>query len=201
MLLSEDFVIVTATVRLKTLQWRHNGHDNVSNHQPHDCLFNRLFRRRSKKISKLRVTGLCAGISPETGEFPAQMASNAENVSIWWRHHGSFHRQTLWQRRLRWEFFSMVLFPVFAHVYILRFIVSAKDRNILYCIWNSAVYFHADPSCDTNPPMETVVTRDFCHHLWYLFCRYWRWHKSFLNQIGVRRSNGVKQIRIHTLIH
>ena len=21
-------------------------------------------------------------------EFPAQMASNAENVSIWWRHHG-----------------------------------------------------------------------------------------------------------------
>ena len=26
--------------------------------------------------------------SPGTGEFPAQMASNAENVSIWWRHHG-----------------------------------------------------------------------------------------------------------------
>ena len=25
--------------------------------------------------------------SPVTGEFPAQMASNAENVSIWWRHH------------------------------------------------------------------------------------------------------------------
>ena len=23
-----------------------------------------------------------------TGEFPAQMASNEENVSIWWRHHG-----------------------------------------------------------------------------------------------------------------
>ena len=29
---------------------------------------------------------LC-GNSPATGEFPAQMASNAENVSIWWRHH------------------------------------------------------------------------------------------------------------------
>ena len=42
---------------------------------------------RSKKTSKLRVTGLCAGNSPMTGEFPAQMASNAENVSIWWRHH------------------------------------------------------------------------------------------------------------------
>ena len=69
------------------LHWRHNGQDRVSNHQPHDCLLNRLFRRRSEKISKLRVTGLCVGNSPETGEFPAQMASYAENVSIWWRHH------------------------------------------------------------------------------------------------------------------
>ena len=35
-----------------------------------------------KKTSKLRVTGLCVGNSPETGEFPTQRASNAENVSI-----------------------------------------------------------------------------------------------------------------------
>ena len=39
------------------------------------------------KRSKLRVTGLCAVNSPGTGEFPAQMASYAENISIWWRHH------------------------------------------------------------------------------------------------------------------
>ena len=44
-------------------------------------------RHISKKTSKLRVTGLWMGNSPGTGEFPAQMASNAENVSIWWRHH------------------------------------------------------------------------------------------------------------------
>ena len=69
------------------LQWRHNGHDSISNHQPHNCLLNCLFRRRWKKTSKLRVTGLCVGNSPLTGEFPAQMSSNAENVSIWWRHH------------------------------------------------------------------------------------------------------------------
>ena len=50
-------------------------------------MLNRLSRRRSEKASKLRVTGLCAGNSPVTGEFPAQRASNAENVSIWWRHH------------------------------------------------------------------------------------------------------------------
>ena len=70
-----------------SLLWRHNGRGNVSNHQRHDCLLNRLFRRRSKKTSKLRVTGFCVGNSPGTGEFPAQMASNAENVSIWWRLH------------------------------------------------------------------------------------------------------------------
>ena len=70
-----------------TLRWRHNERDSVSNHQPRDGLLNCLFRRRSKKTSKLRVTGLCVGNSPGTGEFPAQMASNAENVSIWWRHH------------------------------------------------------------------------------------------------------------------
>ena len=40
-----------------------------------------------RKKSKLSVTGLCAGNSPGTGEFSAQMASNAKNVSIWWRHH------------------------------------------------------------------------------------------------------------------
>ena len=70
-----------------SLRWRHNERDSISNHQPHDCLLNCLFRSRSKKTSKLRVTGLCAGNSPGTGEFPAQMASYAENVSIWWRHH------------------------------------------------------------------------------------------------------------------
>ena len=79
---------------LPTLQWRHNDIDGVSNHQPYDCLLNRLFRHRSKKTSKLWVTGLCEGNSPATGEFRAQRASNAENVSIWWRHHDHAHTHT-----------------------------------------------------------------------------------------------------------
>ena len=83
-----------------TLQWRHNGCDSVSNHQPHDCFLNRLFRHRSKKTPKLRVTGLCAGNSPEAGEFPAQMSSNAENVSIWWRHHAVHSRHACFFRRI-----------------------------------------------------------------------------------------------------
>ena len=41
-----------------SLLWRHNRRNGVSNHQPHDCLLNRLFRRRSKKTSKPRITGL-----------------------------------------------------------------------------------------------------------------------------------------------
>ena len=51
-----------------TLQWRYNGRDGVTNHQPPHCLLSRLFGRRSKKTSKLRVTGL-------------------ENIYFWWRHH------------------------------------------------------------------------------------------------------------------
>ena len=90
MYLLMDYIYVISLMLLTyvALHWRHNDHDGVSNHQPHGCLLNRLFRRRSKKTSKLRVTGLCVGNSPVTGEFPAQRASYAENVSIWWRHHG-----------------------------------------------------------------------------------------------------------------
>ena len=58
-----------------TLKWHHNECVGVSNHQPHECLLNCLSRRWSKKTSKLRVTGLCAGSSPVAGEFPAQRAS------------------------------------------------------------------------------------------------------------------------------
>ena len=95
-----------------SLQWRHNERDGVSNHRCLDCFLNRLFRRRSKEPSKLHVTGLCAGNTPMTGEFPAQRTSNAENVSIWWRHHGytgkpfkrfksSIYRAVTWQMKPR----------------------------------------------------------------------------------------------------
>ena len=56
-------VIGSIAKQVKTLRWRHNGHGSVSNHQPQDCLLNHLFRRRSTKTSKLRVTGL-SNIAP-----------------------------------------------------------------------------------------------------------------------------------------
>ena len=113
---SHGFVVL-CLVWLYPLQWRHNGRDGVSNHQPHECLLNRLFRRRSKETSKFRVTGLCVGNSVVTGEFPAQMASNAENVSIWWRHyaiwedpHGLFIACP--SRPLHWHWSNRLIVPV-----------------------------------------------------------------------------------------
>ena len=64
------------------LQWRNDEREDVSNHRRLDCLLNRY----SGNTSKLRVTGLCEGNSPVTGEIPSQRGSNAENVSTWWRH-------------------------------------------------------------------------------------------------------------------
>ena len=56
-----------------TLQWRHNEHDGVSNHQSHNCLLNCLFSHRLKKTPKFRVTGLCAGNSLVTGPVTRKM--------------------------------------------------------------------------------------------------------------------------------
>ena len=115
------------------LQWRHNGRDGVSNHQPHDCLLCGLFGRRSKKTSKFRVAGLCARTSPVTGEFPAQRTSNAENGSIWWRHHGN-HRSV----------------PIPVNKFCVEWIKSAricwklatfKKRNNVNCVDVRRIYF------------------------------------------------------------
>ena len=73
--------------QFSTLQWRHNGCDGVSNHQPHYCLPNRLFWRRKNKHQSSASLAFVWGIHRWPMSSP-QMASNAENVSIWWRHHG-----------------------------------------------------------------------------------------------------------------
>ena len=64
------------------LQWRHNERDGVSNHRSSVC------SGADQRKHQFRVTGLCEGNLPVTGGFPSQRASDAENVSIWWRHHG-----------------------------------------------------------------------------------------------------------------
>ena len=113
------------------LRWRHNELDGVSDHQPHDCLLIHLFRRRSKKTSKVRVTGLCVGNSPGTGEFPAQMASNAENVSIWWRHHA-----------LGNIFSNNFCFCLYIYIYTYTYILMFHNILISYVLFPSFSSFN-----------------------------------------------------------
>ena len=114
-----DYDAVFCIIHLWTpaLQWRHNERDGVQN-QPHECLLNRLFRRRSKKASERRAIGLCVGNSPVTGEFPSQRANNAEKVSIWLRHHESQYseRSVFWLPVSPWRHeknpFQFCRFPI-----------------------------------------------------------------------------------------
>ena len=87
-----ETVTNTQRIYFQTLQWRHNGYDGVSNHQPHDCLVNRLFRRRSKKTSMLRAIGLCAGIHRKMFPFD-DVIMNIFEIAMWFRlYHGkNFH--------------------------------------------------------------------------------------------------------------
>ena len=85
-----------------SLRWRHNDHPGVSNHQPHGCLLNRLFRRRWKKTSKLRVTGLCAGNSPvpvnspHKGPVTRKMFPFDDVIMMFYTLHGISRKYFLW---------------------------------------------------------------------------------------------------------
>ena len=75
---------------MDTLQWRHNNRHGVSNHQPHGCLLNGLFKRRSKKTSQICVTGLCEGNSmlpvnsPHKGPVTRKMFPSDDVImNIW----------------------------------------------------------------------------------------------------------------------
>ena len=92
----------------------------LSNHQPHHCLHNGLFRRTTKKASKLRVTGIFEGNSPVAGEFPAQWASNAECVSIWWRHHvGQITSSDRWWSKTTYDIHNSITYQ---HIWLLEYV-------------------------------------------------------------------------------
>ena len=113
--------------------------DVISRPNPHShVIINRLFRRRSKKTSQLRFTGLCVGNSPVASEFPTQMASNAENVSIWWRHHVYVQRYCvaeiyfLCRKKLLFQG-SYYLGEICIHAY-LEWILSLRSYSRCGCI-------------------------------------------------------------------
>ena len=108
----------------------------------------------------------CAENSPGTGEFPAQITSNAENISIWWRHHvvkkhlRKVARQdffsslreflqagavTIWERRtgLSYTDYDHLCIPHTcrpANAYLLVFLGLEGDDNLahLYCTFAKA---------------------------------------------------------------
>ena len=99
-----------------TLQWRHNGHDGASNHQPHDCLLNRLFRHRSKKTPKLRVTGLCEGNSPWPAISPNRWSVTRkmfllDDVIVIWPKSRSY-KVAVWTSRWQNVYITPTLIPI-----------------------------------------------------------------------------------------
>ena len=123
-------------------------------------LLNRLFKRRPKKTLKPRVTSLCAGNSPVTGEFPAQKASNAKNVSIWWRHHDIYRPPSyivpcmwIWRRSmekfwsnettLNWAANEIYLYLLFWLHLCKHMLICTKSHHIITqniickkrCVW------------------------------------------------------------------
>ena len=76
------------TLGCVSLQWRDKGCDSVPNHQPRDCLLNRLFSRRSKKTSKLHVTGLCPGPVKSPHKWPVTRKMFPFDGVIMYSYHG-----------------------------------------------------------------------------------------------------------------
>ena len=115
-----------------SLHWRHNDHDGVSNHQPHCCLLNRLFGRRSKKTWKLRVTCLCAGFHLMTSSCSCPVDLSASMV-IYFKCEinrcGRMYREQICNQSLCHSAGFVTIFHVFVPVYYLQ---AAKNWN---CSW------------------------------------------------------------------
>ena len=130
--------------KVDTLQWCHNGQDGVSNHQPHNCLLNHLFKAQIKENTKAPrhwpLYGECTG----DGEFPTQRAGNAENVSISWCHH-EVHSCLPWR-----------ISPTYWHV------ISMPRSNMkLICVfmflYNSSLLVHSLILGDLDVILKNVI--------------------------------------------
>ena len=98
-----------------SLRWRHNERDSVSNHQPHDCLLNRIFRRRSKEIIKApRHWPLCGEFTgdrwiPRTNDQLRGKCFHLMTSSWWWIYVITAPRNGIIWWRNQMEIFSALL--------------------------------------------------------------------------------------------
>ena len=132
---------------IRPLQWHHNERSGVSNHRRLECLFNRLFRLRSKKTSKLGITVLCEGNPAVPDGFPSQRTSNAENGSIWWRHHAADEFLVSFLQWYAEDYFTVHVCPFrdikggrFKNTYVLLKLRAPKSTSfnvwVRYFVWN-----------------------------------------------------------------
>ena len=70
-----------------SLQWRHNVHDGVSNHQPHHCLLNRFSSADQRKHQSSASLAFVWGLHRWPVNSPCEWPVTRKNISIWWRHH------------------------------------------------------------------------------------------------------------------
>ena len=165
---------VGAVTQSNTLHWQHSERDGVSNYRHLDCLLNRLFRRRSKKTSKLRVTGPYERNPPVTGEFPSQRASNAENVSIWWRHHEKWlqcirnypisqrHKHNMYRIRSHFAMYSVLL-------HIKHCLSKTNSISCLHVVLASVVLYFAQNlyvnTYSINARIWLLILKTVCHRM------------------------------------
>ena len=131
-------------------------------------------RSRSKKTSKLRITGLCAGNSPVTGEFPTQMAGNVENISIWWRHHALlqavFYYKNLFNisSSMKWFFMTRPAYSDQAPLWTNSTpLVLSWPRMDQWCGYESAAFLTRTSFTNTfsaHNPKSWIIT-------WIILCR------------------------------
>ena len=148
------------------LQWRHNELAGVSNHQPHDCLLNLIQTLIKENIIALRHWPLC-GNSPGTGEFPAQMASNAENVSTWWRHHEKIPRPH--HLNLCVTGYGFALFP-YDFCRILFLDIRCDTYHMQWgkgCLFNNIRGLRLTHRCLTDPQLQVYLGRTPWRNLWF----------------------------------
>ena len=144
------------------LQWRHNGRDGVSNHQPHGCLLNHFNGRRSKKTQ----SSASLAFVPVTGKFPSQRASNAKKGSIWWRHnaikvcwiwslfcsHFVYRRVVYEENKSNWQ------------------VVSKYEYMLYQALISPLIYHHVDV-LQLRPLLVTCIHDDVIK--WKQFPCYW----------------------------
>ena len=187
------------TYRLQPLVWDSHKSDviiGVSNHQPQLGLLNCAFRRRSKGTSKLRVTGLCAGKSPVNGEFLAQMASYAEKLSIWWRHHAL--TQSTWDQNQYDDFMSWKRLP---HCWQFARVSKFKTKDVLlsalfmispwYWYWRLEIIIHRSviTTSLTNSQIHLCTIDTVMSHERYGASNHHQLECSFNNLSGITSKN------------